>query len=237
MWHPVQPLAWKSASPVSEGRELEAAGEMLGFRLILQVHQQVGQFLAGEFAPGQLLLSKLLAHAGAVIPHLLGKYDGVGKRFPFGHRGSGGVGRSGESMARRAVFGGEDLLAAAGIAGLFEIALGDEKGKQVGGGFGRQLAFGDVLFAHGGPHVGGMIPHQAGHDRGSEVAIDLGGEVGSDVAAAAVDAVTLDALLALEDLLAAAGIAWNRIAGEGGTGAKQEYGWSHRMTLKPVWKM
>ena len=82
---------------------------------------------------GELPLGEGFLHLRAVIPHLLREHDRVGERFPFrDRRGSGGL-RIGDAVAIGAVLGGEDLLAAAGVAGLLEIARGDEEGEQVGG--------------------------------------------------------------------------------------------------------
>ena len=55
-----------------------------------------------------------------------------------------------------------------------------------------------------------VIPHQAGHHRGSVVAIHAARQVRRQRAALALQAVTLNALLALEQLLAAPRVAGDR---------------------------
>src|ERR1019366_5124109 len=54
---------------------------------------------------------------------------------------------------------------------------------------------------------GRVIPHQAGHHRGSVVAAHAARQIGRQGAALALQAVTLDALFALEQLLSAPGAA------------------------------
>ena len=142
-----------------------------------------------------------------MVPHLLGEDDGVGKRLPFGHGRRRRFLGSGDAVAIGAVAVGKGLLAAGGVAGLFEVAGGDEVGEQIGGLFRGHVALLNALPLHGGPHIGGVIPHEAGHHRGGIVAIHAAGEIGREGTAFPVQAVTLDALLAGEELLTTPGIA------------------------------
>src|SRR3954453_15439923 len=104
-------------------------------------------------------------------------------------------------MTIGAVLRREQLLAAAGIAGPFEVARRDEVGEEVGRLLGRNLRRRDSLFLHGAPHCGSVVPYQARHHRGAVIAIDPPGEIGRERAAAAVEAVTANALLGAEQLL------------------------------------
>jgi hypothetical protein len=101
----------------------------------------------------------------------------------------------------------ERLLAARGVAGLFEVARGHEVGEQIGGLFRCHVPLLDTLLLHRGPHIGRVIPHQAGHHRGGVIAIHAARQIRRQGAALALQAVTLNTLFALEQLFAALGVA------------------------------
>src|SRR5450759_2993319 len=73
--------------------------------------------------------------------------------------------------------------------------------------FGSHVPLLDALLLHGGPHIGRVIPHQAGHHRGSVVATHAARQIGRQGTAFALQAVTLNALFAVEQLFAAPGVA------------------------------
>jgi hypothetical protein len=178
VWQSAQPFDWNSWAPVSDGGKAKAVTSSRFSGKALQVHQNVLELLRGDGGPAQLSVGVGLAHARAMIPHLLDEHAGIGQRLPFGHRRSAGRVRCGHTMAFGTMESRECLLAARGVARFLEVAGGGEIGEKIGRRLGGQGFLHNPDLAHGGPHIRSVVPHEACHGRGREVAVDTLTEIG-----------------------------------------------------------
>jgi hypothetical protein len=105
------------------------------------------------------------------------------------------------------MFGGEDLFAARGVARSIEKADGVKVREQIGRRFGAERRASYVSFLHCLPHGWSVIPHQPSQIGRCKVAVYDLAQIRADSATLSVDTVTLDALLGLEEIFAAGGIA------------------------------
>src|SRR5439155_22666561 len=148
-------------------------------------------------------------HAAAVVPHLLHQNHGLAQGIPLDYRWSIFRLRFVHAVAVGAVPAVEHLLATRRVTGLVEESRGVEECEQVGGGFRAQLWFLDPRAFDRRPHHRRMVPHGAGQQRRSEAAIDALAQVGTHFSTLPVDAVALDATLALKKLFATLGVTRN----------------------------
>ena len=158
-WHSVQPLDGEQAGAAIRKVELEALRMVTRLGQVLQIDQNVGEFLGSQLGPFDGRRRIRRPHLSAVVPHLLRQRDRVGEGVPSGNRrpaaGDCGI----DAVAGVAVLGVEGQLAAPGVAGLFEISRRHEISEKVGGGFGAQRRPDDALLSSSPVHISGAWFH------------------------------------------------------------------------------
>ena len=142
---------------------------------------------------------EFLLHGGGVVPHIVDQRDGI--------RLLGSLRFRSHAVALGAMLGGEDLLAAPRVAGLFEEVRGVEVGEQIGGGLFVEIAHAECLRSRMAAHMAGAWFHMvAARVAGVKSRSMCAAQIGTDFAALSVDAVALDAAERLKQLRAADGI-------------------------------
>src|SRR5262249_33848725 len=161
---------------------------------IAQVDQEVDDILGAQLRKRKAFCGRGGLHPWQVIPHGFGEREGIVQRLPGGDRWDSGLDWLVDAVALGAAAHGEDAFAAAGVAGTFEKAGGVEVREEIGGGLLVQVARPHGALAHNGPHGRRMIPHRGGEHGGSKITVYESAEVGTRVAAFAIDAVAPYAL-------------------------------------------
>jgi hypothetical protein len=132
-------------------------------------------------------------HVRTVVPHGLGENNRIGEGSPLADGLDASLQRLGQPMTQRTSPLGEQALPAPGVPRLVKESRRVEVGKKIGGGLLVQFAGANLLRAHRNPHRGSMVPHRTGKRRRCEIPVDAPSQVGTDMSAHAVDAVTLNA--------------------------------------------
>lgn len=174
---------------------------------VSQPDDEIGEFLRGEQWIREFRPVERARHVAGMVPHPLGEGDRVPERFPCGDRPDTRADGRLDAVTLPAALCMKELLSALAVAERFEIAYRIEEDEQVGALLLIQGGPYYALLRHCAPHHRSMVPHQGGHVVGAEASLAALTKIGRLVPAHPIHAVTDDAVEALEQGLAAFGIA------------------------------